>query len=159
MVRLPSKLVRPRSAAGDARATELINNVHRQLSLSGVSAAGNGDEVELQELLGEGSVSHFSSTFHTCVPHLCPPSPLFCLLIPSSTLQSHPKQFGKVYRGLWRGRAVAVKSMLLPTKMNGSEKRERMAVMEAAISSSLQHPNIVQVGSVHACMWAEMAVL
>ena len=54
---------------------------------------------------------------------------------------------------------MAVKSMLLPTKMNGSEKRERMAVMEAAISSSLQHPNIVQVGSVHACMWAEMAGL
>ena len=34
-----------------------------------------------------------------------------------------------------------------------------MAVMEAAISSSLLHPNIVQVGSVHACMWAEMAGL
>ena len=120
--------------------------MHRQLSLSGVSAAGNGDEVELQELLGEGSVSHFSSTFHTCVSHFCPPHPpIICLLILSSTFPSHPKQFGKVYRGLWRGRAVAVKSMLLPTKMNGSEKRERMAVMEAAISSSLQHPNIVQV--------------
>ena len=34
--------------------------------------------------------------------------------------------------------------MILPTKMNGSEKRERMAIMEAAISSSLTHPNIVQ---------------
>jgi hypothetical protein len=28
--------------------------------------------------------------------------------------------------------------------MSGAEKRERMAVMEAAISSSMQHPNIVQ---------------
>ena len=39
---------------------------------------------------------------------------------------------------------MAVKSMILPTNMNGSEKKERMAIMEAAISSSLSHPNIVQ---------------
>jgi hypothetical protein len=29
--------------------------------------------------------------------------------------------------------------------MSGAEKREKMAVMEAAISSSLAHPNIVAV--------------
>lgn len=29
--------------------------------------------------------------------------------------------------------------------MSGAEKREKMAIMEAAISSSLSHPNIVQV--------------
>ena len=34
--------------------------------------------------------------------------------------------------------------MILSTKMNGSEKKERMAIMEAAISSSLSCPNIVQ---------------
>jgi serine/threonine protein kinase len=34
--------------------------------------------------------------------------------------------------------------MILPTKMKGSEKQERMAIMEAAISISLSHPNIVQ---------------
>eukprot|EP00878_Enallax_costatus_P013393 GHUV01014005.1.p1 GENE.GHUV01014005.1~~GHUV01014005.1.p1 ORF type:complete len:832 (+),score=111.45 GHUV01014005.1:893-3388(+) len=52
--------------------------------------------------------------------------------------------FGKVYKGLWRGTVVAVKTMLLPSNMSGCEKREKMAVMEAAISSSLSHPNIVQ---------------
>ncbi len=55
-------------------------------------------------------------------------------------------QFGKVYKGLWRGTVVAVKSVVLPANMSGAEKRERMAIMEAAISSSLSHPNIVQVG-------------
>jgi serine/threonine protein kinase len=53
-------------------------------------------------------------------------------------------QYGKVYRGLWRNMAVAVKSMVLPIKMGGAESRERMAIMEAAISSSLSHPNIVK---------------
>jgi len=52
--------------------------------------------------------------------------------------------FGKVYKGLWRGTVVAVKTMVLPANMSGQEKREKMAIMEAAISSSLAHPNIVQ---------------
>ncbi|GIL79160.1 hypothetical protein Vretimale_16703 [Volvox reticuliferus] len=51
--------------------------------------------------------------------------------------------FGKVQRGIWRGTVVAVKTMILPANMTGQEKREKMAVMEAAISSSLVHPNIV----------------
>ncbi|KAI8476186.1 MAG: kinase-like domain-containing protein [Monoraphidium minutum] len=52
--------------------------------------------------------------------------------------------FGKVYRGLWRGTVVAIKTMILPAKMSGAEKHERMAIMEAAISSAMNHPNIVQ---------------
>ncbi|KAG2484907.1 hypothetical protein HYH03_016293 [Edaphochlamys debaryana] len=51
--------------------------------------------------------------------------------------------FGKVYRGLWRGTEVAIKTIILPANMSGKEKREKMAVMEAAISSSLAHPNVV----------------
>ncbi|GAX83535.1 hypothetical protein CEUSTIGMA_g10960.t1 [Chlamydomonas eustigma] len=51
--------------------------------------------------------------------------------------------FGKVYKGLWRGTEVAIKTIILPANMAGAEKREKMAVMEAAISSSLMHPNIV----------------
>jgi hypothetical protein len=51
----------------------------------------------------------------------------------------------QVYKGLWRGTVVAVKTMILPANMSGAEKREKMAVMEAAISSSLSHPNVVQV--------------
>jgi hypothetical protein len=35
--------------------------------------------------------------------------------------------------------------MVLPSYMTGKEKREKMAVMETAISSSLSHPNVVQV--------------
>lgn len=34
--------------------------------------------------------------------------------------------FGKVYKGLWRGTVVAVKTMLLPANMSGAEKREKM---------------------------------
>jgi hypothetical protein len=46
---------------------------------------------------------------------------------------------------MWRGSTVAIKTMILPAKMSGAEKRERMAIMEAAISSVMNHPNIVQV--------------
>ncbi|KAL6751696.1 hypothetical protein V8C86DRAFT_3029997 [Haematococcus lacustris] len=34
--------------------------------------------------------------------------------------------------------------MRLPPSMDGNEKREKMAIMETAISSSLSHPNVVQ---------------
>ena len=46
--------------------------------------------------------------------------------------------------GTWKGTSVAVKSMIFPANMSGKEKRERMAIMETAISSSLSHPNVVQ---------------
>ncbi|KAG1662464.1 hypothetical protein FOA52_009672 [Chlamydomonas sp. UWO 241] len=52
--------------------------------------------------------------------------------------------FGRVYRGTWRGVEVAVKMMLFPLSMGGAEKREKMLIMETAISSALAHPNIVQ---------------
>jgi len=52
--------------------------------------------------------------------------------------------FGKVYRGNWRGTDVAVKIIMLPGNMSGREKREKMIVWEAAISSSLVHPNVCQ---------------
>jgi serine/threonine protein kinase len=52
--------------------------------------------------------------------------------------------FGKVFRGYWRGTLVAVKVMRLLGNLSGKEKRDRMAVMETAISSSLSHPNVVQ---------------
>ncbi|GAX78093.1 hypothetical protein CEUSTIGMA_g5535.t1 [Chlamydomonas eustigma] len=52
--------------------------------------------------------------------------------------------YGKVYKGMWRGMTVAIKNMTLPSNMSGAEKNQRMAIMEAAISSSLSHPNIVR---------------
>lgn len=51
----------------------------------------------------------------------------------------------QVYKGLWKGTVVAVKTIVLPAAMSGQEKREKMAIMEAAISSTLSHPNIMQV--------------
>lgn len=48
------------------------------------------------------------------------------------------------FAGTWQGTVVAVKTMLFPAAMSGKEKREKMAIMETAISSSLSHPNIVQ---------------
>lgn len=51
----------------------------------------------------------------------------------------------QVYKGLWKGSVVAVKTIVLPAVMSGQEKREKMAIMEAAISSALSHPNIMQV--------------
>ena len=61
--------------------------------------------------------------------------------------------FGKVYIGNWRGTPVAVKRMVLPSGTSGMEKRERMAIMEAAISTSLSHPNIVQVSGPRCIGW------
>lgn len=52
--------------------------------------------------------------------------------------------FGKVYKGTWRGGEVAVKTIVLPANMSGAAKREKMAIMEAAISTSMLHPNVVQ---------------
>ncbi len=42
--------------------------------------------------------------------------------------------------------------MLLPARMSGAEKREKMAIMEAAISAAMQHPNILQVGDAAALL-------
>ena len=53
-------------------------------------------------------------------------------------------QFGTVYLGEWRGAVVAVKRILLPAVMSNSERAQKMAVMEIAISSSMNHPNLVQ---------------
>lgn len=53
--------------------------------------------------------------------------------------------FGKVFKGLWRGGEVAVKTIVLSST---SRKRQQLAIMEAAIASSMMHPNVVQVGCV-----------
>jgi hypothetical protein len=63
--------------------------------------------------------------------------------------------FAMVYRALWRGCLVAVKVLHLPAsgisgqgeEDNRLMSSERMAVMEAVISTNMSHPNIVQVSS------------
>ncbi|KXZ52948.1 hypothetical protein GPECTOR_8g322 [Gonium pectorale] len=51
---------------------------------------------------------------------------------------------GVVYLGMWRGLTVAVKALVVQDGLIGEEGRQRQrAVLEAAISSSLDHPNVV----------------
>jgi serine/threonine protein kinase len=52
--------------------------------------------------------------------------------------------YGKVYKGIWQGQLVAVKSVILPSRMTQLEKRITMAMMEVAVSAKLSHPSIVQ---------------
>ncbi|KAG2436230.1 hypothetical protein HXX76_006541 [Chlamydomonas incerta] len=52
--------------------------------------------------------------------------------------------FGKVYKGIWHGTLVALKAQVLPASLSGDARRRHMAVMEAAISSAINHPAIVQ---------------
>ena len=57
---------------------------------------------------------------------------------------------GRVYRATWRGAVVAQKVMTLATETISIEKRkkrEHMLAMEAAISASMCHPNVVQTYS------------
>ena len=42
---------------------------------------------------------------------------------------------------------MAIKIVMLPLEMSANKKQEAMAMMEATVSTSLKHPNIVQVGS------------
>ncbi|GIL50131.1 hypothetical protein Vafri_6436 [Volvox africanus] len=52
--------------------------------------------------------------------------------------------FGVVYLGSWRGLRVAVKTLVVHDALLGAEGRRRQrAILEAAISTSLQHPNVV----------------
>ncbi|GFR43680.1 hypothetical protein Agub_g4788, partial [Astrephomene gubernaculifera] len=48
---------------------------------------------------------------------------------------------GTVYKGIWRGLPVAVKSMIFCSDSNA--RQQQRPLMEAAISSNLAHPNIV----------------
>ncbi|PNH11050.1 putative serine/threonine-protein kinase [Tetrabaena socialis] len=50
--------------------------------------------------------------------------------------------FARVYRGLWQGRVVALKVMMLHSGI-----RQQQAQMEAAVSASMNHPSIVQTYS------------
>jgi hypothetical protein len=65
-----------------------------------------------------------------------------CACLPVCVVRLHTTRHDTHTPGLWRGSTVAVKTMILPARMSGAEKRERMAIMEAAISSSMMHPNI-----------------
>jgi len=56
--------------------------------------------------------------------------------------------FGKVWKARWQGTPVALKVVPLHANLNQEEKQAKMAIMEAALSGCLAHPNIV---STYAC--------
>jgi hypothetical protein len=144
--------------------------MRRQLAVNTNSSAQDLESIKAVELLGEGTFGKVrqagrgppglgSATSRCPLPnrstqhyHTPPLLPSRLLSPPAPPL--HPLSPAKVYKGLWRGTTVAVKTMILPANMSGAEKREKMAVMEAAISSSLSHPNVVQVRFVcGVCVW------
>ena len=107
------------SAGGNTRASQLIDSIRKQLTatVDGVSTSSSSD-------INAASISLGDS-------------------IEVNELIGQGS-FGQVFKGKWRDITVAVKSMILPVKMAGTEKKERMALMEAAISSSLVHKNIIR---------------
>lgn len=54
--------------------------------------------------------------------------------------------YGTVYRGMWQGLQVAVKTVLFST----ASVNRRLALQEAALSKSISHPNIVATYAVDA---------
>ena len=54
-----------------------------------------------------------------------------------------PIAFPQVYRGMWKGLMVAVKTITFQDRMIGGDKGQNTAIMEAAISSSKAHPSVV----------------
>ena len=56
--------------------------------------------------------------------------------------------YGKVYRGLWKGVTVAYKVIQYPEGTVGEQDQYKTtAIMETAISASMSHPNVVQTYS------------
>lgn len=53
--------------------------------------------------------------------------------------------FGTVYRGRWRNLDVAVKTVLFTSKQGGGDSPEKQIIKEAAVCSTVIHPNVVRV--------------
>ncbi len=85
------------------------------------------DDLRLLEMLGEGSFGAAAERRATA-PGEGADRPRG-RAGPSGAAPVHPRPArpaGKVYKGLWRGVEVAVKTMVLPAGMSGAEKREKM---------------------------------
>jgi hypothetical protein len=114
-----------------------------------IVAGGGGDSYTI----GRSASSFRSASWTRSAPRHGQPQQLQLM----GTLGSG--SFGTVFRARWHGAEVAVKLVQLPTKLLGgsgaaggeggaeaaafASTRERMAVQEAAISTTMTHPNIV----------------
>jgi hypothetical protein len=125
---------------------QMFEAARKQLGGTAGDLAGR-DALVLESVLGEGT---FGKVFKgvrvgpvvVCLSGLVPPH-LSATASTSRSLCHTPITLSNT--GWWKGTRVAVKTMIFAAAMSGREKREKMAIMETAISSALSHPNIIQV--------------
>jgi hypothetical protein len=108
-----------RRAGTRARASQLIDSVKRKLS-------------RVSDVVTDEGMAQSLASFHD--------------LDTSSHLLGQGG-YGSVFKGRWRDLVVAVKRMVLPSELSHRDKRQMMALMELAITSTLLHPNIVKTHS------------
>lgn len=136
--------------------TTLTHDMTRRRLQASLAARNNSLQTARQ---ASGSVTTpETSTMDSSSQHAAPISnaapPLS--LLPAVRTNSSPLQlvqeigrgsFASVYKALWRGRVVAVKLVQLPCSGNDARQQAaaRMAVMETVVTTTMSHPNIVQV--------------
>lgn len=91
-------------------------------------------EHRLRTAAGGGGCRTWAACLHT-LPK--PPS-----AVPTDV---RPMPLPCTHAAIWSGTVVALKVLVLPPQLTRNERRQQMALMEAAISSAMSHPNIVQV--------------
>jgi hypothetical protein len=125
--------------------------VRRELSRANIKQ-GEKDDIQCIELLGEGAYGKVGRSRGGAPPaprlSAAPPRDAALARRPSAWPEAPPcrpparppppptpapASTPQVYKGLWKGTIVAIKSVVLPANMSGAEKREKMAVMEAAV--------------------------
>ena len=114
-----------RTAGTKARAAQLIDQVKRQLSTANASNVTNNGEDEDQAFV---TIEDFN-------------------IESSGSNVLGAGGFGRVFKTKWRGIDVAVKRMTLAAEQDANNRKQTMALMELAISSTFLHSNIVKTHS------------
>lgn len=90
------------------------------LSDGAIEPVADEDQPIILHKIGEGSVGIDSWRFST-----------ICTNTMTVSCWCPFPQFGKVYRGLWRGETVAVKCIVIPSSVNRNLQAEKMAVRQS----------------------------